>query len=122
MAVGAMPLLISGEHQDYLVGTLSHLPYLLACSLVSTADLTTSADPLAWQIVAGGYRDTSRVAGSDVEMWVDILMTNRENVVAAAHACQAQLARLAKTIESGDEIELRETLTHIRQARKEMFP
>jgi prephenate dehydrogenase len=122
LAVGALPLLIEGERQDYLVGTLSHLPYLLACSLVRTADVTTSADPLAWQIVAGGYRDTSRVAGSDVEMWVDILTTNREHVVAAAEACQAQLALLVEMIESGDKAKLGEMLAHIRQARKEMFP
>lgn len=121
-AVGAVPLLIEAEHQDYLVGTLSHLPYLLACSLVGTADATTSADPFAWQIVAGGYRDTSRVAGSDVQMWMDILMTNQEYVVAAARACQAQLERLTALIASGDEKGLREALTHIRQARKEMFP
>jgi prephenate dehydrogenase len=122
LAIGALPLLIEGERQDYLVGTLSHLPYLLACSLVSTADATTSADPLAWQIVAGGYRDTSRVAGSDVEMWVDILTTNREHVVAAAEACQVQLARLVEMIESDDKAALSQALAHIRQARKEMFP
>jgi prephenate dehydrogenase len=122
LAVGALPLLIEGERQDYLVGTLSHLPYLLACSLVRTADVTTSADPLAWQIVASGFRDTSRVAGSDVELWVDILTTNREHVVAAAHACQTQLALLVEMIESDDKAGLGEMLAHIRQARKEMFP
>jgi prephenate dehydrogenase len=122
LALGALPLLIEGERQDYLVGTLSHLPYLLACSLVSTADATTSADPLAWQIVAGGYRDTSRVAGSDVEMWVDILMTNRDHVVATAEACQTKMALLIEMIASGDKDGLREALDHIRQARKEMFP
>ncbi len=122
LAVGAVPLLIEGERQDYLVGTLSHLPYLLACSLVSTAHETTSADPLAWQIVAGGYRDTSRVAGSDVEMWLDILMTNREHIVAAAEVCQAQLAHIVEMIASGDRARLSEMLSHIRQARGEMFP
>ena len=122
LAVGALPLLIEGERQDYLVGTLSHLPYLLACSLVSTADATTSADPLAWQIVAGGYRDTSRVAGSDVEMWVDILTTNREHVVAAAEACRTQLDLLVEMIAADDKAALGQALAHIRQARKEMFP
>jgi prephenate dehydrogenase len=120
-AVGATPLIVDGERQDYLVGTISHLPYLLACALVSTADATTSADPLVWQIVAGGYRDTSRVAGSDVTMMVDILMTNREKVVKAARACQAQLERLTNLVEAGDGEELREALTYIRETRKEMY-
>jgi len=121
MAVGAQPLVIAGERQDYLAGTISHLPYLLACSLVATADATTSADPLVWQIVAGGYRDTSRVAGSDVTMMVDILMTNSEHVAAAAKVCGAQLAELAALVEQGDETALRERLTYIRQTRKEHY-
>lgn len=120
--VGAQPLIIDGGRQDYLVGTISHLPYLLACSLVSTADATTSADPLVWRIVAGGYRDTSRVAGSDVTMMVDILMTNREEVVKAARICGEQLADLADLVARGDEDTLREKLVYIRTTRKEHYP
>lgn len=120
--VGAHPLVIDGARQDFLVGTISHLPYLLACSLVSTADATTSADPLVWRIVAGGYRDTSRVAGSDVTMMLDILMTNREEVVKAARICEEQLASLADLVDRGDEVALRAKLEHIRETRKEHFP
>jgi len=121
-SVGAQPLVIDGRRQDYLVGTISHLPYLLACSLVSTADATTSADPLVWRILAGGYRDTSRVAGSDVTMMVDILMTNREEVVKAARICGEQLAYLADLVDRGDEDALREKLVYIRNTRKEHYP
>ncbi|MCD6286099.1 MAG: prephenate dehydrogenase [Anaerolineae bacterium] len=121
-SVGAQPLVIEGGRQDYLVGTISHLPYLLACSLVSTADATTSADPLVWRILAGGYRDTSRVAGSDVTMMVDILMTNREEVVKAARVCGEQLAYLADLVDRGDEDLLREKLTYIRKTRREHYP
>ena len=119
--VGAQPLIIDGRRQDYLVGTISHLPYLLACSLVSTADATTSADPLVWQILAGGYRDTSRVAGSDVTMMVDILITNREEVVKAARICGEQLADLADLVDRADEDALREKLAYIRNTRREHY-
>jgi len=121
MAAGAQPLVVDGTRQDYLAGTISHLPYLLACSLVGTADATTSPDPLVWQIVAGGYRDTSRVAGSDVTMMVDILMTNREHVTKAAEVCGELLAELADLVARGDEQALRERLTYIRQTRKEHY-
>jgi prephenate dehydrogenase len=121
-AVGAMPLVIDAVRQDFLVGTISHLPYLLACSLVSTADATTSADPLVWEIVAGGFRDTSRVAGSDVTMMVDILLTNHEKVVEASRVCVSHLQALAQIIADGDEDRLRDTLTVIREKRREMFP
>jgi prephenate dehydrogenase len=121
-AAGAYPLVLDAERQDFLVGTVSHLPYLLACALVATADATTSADPAAWEIVAGGFRDTSRVAGSDVTMMLDILMTNREEVLKAVAICQEKLGDLSRLIEAGDEDSLREALDAIRGTRLEMFP
>ena len=121
-AAGAHPLVLDGQRQDFLVGTVSHLPYLIACALVATADATTSADAAAWEIVAGGYRDTSRVAGSDVTMMLDILLTNRDEVLKAVGVYQAKLAGLARSLEDGDEGRLREALRTIRQKRMEMFP
>jgi prephenate dehydrogenase len=122
LAIGAHPLVLGADRQDFLVATVSHLPYLLACALVATADATTSADPAAWEIVAGGFRDTSRVAGSDVTMMLDILLTNRVEVQKAVSTCQAQLGDLARLIEAEDEDALRQALTAIRETRLEMFP
>ena len=121
-AVGAHPLVLEPERQDLLVATVSHLPYLLACALVNTADAMTSADPAAWEIVAGGFRDTSRVAGSDVTMMVDILLTNRQEVLKALDTCQAQLRDLARLVEDGDEKDMRTVLGAIREERMRMFP
>jgi len=121
-AVGAHPLVLEPERQDYLVATVSHLPYLLACALVATADVSTSADPAAWEIVAGGFRDTSRVAGSDVTMMLDILMTNQAKVLGALEVFQGQLGELARQIEVADEDALRTKLDDIRAERLRMFP
>jgi prephenate dehydrogenase len=121
-ATGAHPLVLEADRQDFLVATISHLPYLLACSLVATADATTSPDPAVWEIVAGGYRDTSRVAGSDVTMMLDILLTNREHVLAAVSVFQAKLQMLAGLLEDEREEELAATLATLRQKRMEMFP
>jgi prephenate dehydrogenase len=121
-AVGSRPLVVEAERQDFLVGTVSHLPYLMACALVATADATTSADPAAWEIVAGGYRDTTRVAGSDVTMMTDILLTNREEVLKALDVFRGQIVRLSQLIESGDEDRMRTVLSEIREKRLEMYP
>ncbi len=121
-AVGAVPLLLEAERQDYLVGTISHLPYLLACALVSTADATTSADPAVWKIVAGGYRDTSRVAGSDATMMTDILLTNREQILKALGSYQTQLETLTRLVKAGDEREIQTVLSSIRAKRIKMYP
>lgn len=120
-AVGATPLVLDGEQQDRLAATLSHLPYLLACALVQTADATTSDDPAAWEIIAGGFRDTSRVAGSDVHMMLDILTTNRAEVLRAATTFRDRFDRLLGLIETNAEDKLVEILTWSREERTRMF-
>lgn len=120
-AVGATPLVLDGKRQDRLAATLSHLPYILACALVQTADATTSDDPAAWEIVAGGFRDTSRVAGSDVQMMLDILTTNRAAVLRSATAFRERFDQLVDLIETGAEDELVEILTRSREERRRMF-
>ena len=120
-AVGATPLCLDGERHDVLVATLSHLSYLIACSLVQTATVTTSHDPAAWRIVAGGFRDTSRVAGSDVKMMLDILSTNRAAVLQSAAAFRSQLDRLVHLIASGGEQPLAAFLEECRSERRRMY-
>jgi prephenate dehydrogenase len=121
-AVGAHVLLLEPERQDFIVATVSHLPYLLACALVATADATTSADPAAWEVFAGGFRDTSRVAGSDVTMMMDILLTNRDEVLRALATYQAKLGDLTRLVARGDEEEMRAALGAVRDERIRMFP
>ncbi len=122
-AIGALPLILDDPHRhDFLVATLSHLPYLLACSLVAAADATTSQDEAAWEIVAGGYRDTSRVAASDVDMMVDIIMTNRQEILKALAEYSSHLDQLTQLIRTADERGLRMKLSYAREKRMEMFP
>lgn len=121
-AVGADPLVLEPEQQDYIVATVSHLPYLLACALVATADATVSTDPASWEVVATGFRSTSRLAGSDVTMMIDILLTNREEVLKALSTCQGHLNELVRLVETADEEEMRAVLAGIREKRREMYP
>ena len=121
-AIGATPLILKGDRQDRLVATLSHLPYLLACALVQTADATTSTDPAAWQIVAGGYRDTTRVAGSDASMMLDILTTNREAILNSASIFRDKLDQLTSLISTQDDAGLTALLSDSRTERQRMFP
>lgn len=135
-AVGARPLTLAPDRHDRLVATISHLPYLLACGLVDTAEGVAAADPTVWDVAASGFRDTSRLAASDVTMMLDILLTNREAVLEALGSCQARLRDLAHLLEaasadidrasadvdraSGEEEQLRAALTAIRDRRANM--
>jgi len=119
--IGGRPLILSPERHDRLVAAISHLPYLLACALVGTAEATASTDPLVWDVAASGFRDTSRLAASDVTMMLDILLTNREPVLKALGNCSAWLDDLARLVESKDEEGLRSALTAARGRRTEMW-
>jgi len=120
-AVGAHPLMLDPDCHDRLVATISHLPYLLACGLVGAAEVMASADPMVWEVAASGFRDTSRLAASDVTMMLDILLTNREAVLEALGACEAQLCNLRHLLENSDEDGLRAALHAVRDRRRSVL-
>ena len=76
-AVGANPVVLEPARHDRLVASISHLPYLAASAFVDSVSEIGNDDPMVWELAAGGFRDTSRVAASDTRMFVDILQTNR---------------------------------------------
>lgn len=119
---GAHPLMIEASEHDHLVAVVSHLPYLLACGLVSAAEKDAlSDDGLRWQVAASGFRDTSRLAASDVTMMLDILLTNRLPVLQALRNCQQELGALAGLLEAGDEAGLQSALISIAERRNSLF-
>jgi len=120
-AVGARPLTLGPERHDRLAAMISHLPYLLACALVGTAEATAETDPVVWEVATSGFRDTSRLSASDVTMMLDILLTNQDAVLEAVQACEDQLHTLTELIEAGDEDMLRTILTARRNRRSSLF-
>ncbi len=89
------------ERHDQVLARTSHLPHLLAFSLVDT--LAGQDERLEiFRYAAGGFRDFTRIAGSDPVMWRDIFTANREAVLAALDDFEAGLARLRQAVSAGD--------------------
>lgn len=120
-AVGARPLILEPELHDFLLAASSHLPYLLSVGLMSTAEEVAAGTPLLWELVASGFRDTSRLAASDVTMMVDILSTNRVAVLEMLRRYRRHLEHLTVLLESGDEAALRALLDTVAQKRRRLF-
>ncbi|MCL4301748.1 MAG: prephenate dehydrogenase/arogenate dehydrogenase family protein [Anaerolineae bacterium] len=120
-AVGAKPRLLAADRHDKLVAAISHLPHALATALVLAAQQVAEDDPAVWEVAASGFRDTSRVAASDVTMMLDILLTNRAAVGQMVALAQAQLAQLVEALASENEPALRELLERASQQRKSMY-
>lgn len=120
-AVGARPIHLDPARHDRLVAAISHLPYLLACSLVAAVDALAQSDPAVWDVAASGFRDTSRLAASDVAMLLDILFTNRDSVLALVDGFQGALASLADRLRHGDEAGLAAELERLQKIRQGLF-
>lgn len=118
-AIGSRRVELGAERHDRIVASISHLPYVVASNLVSTVDAFAAEDPLAWQLASSGFRDTSRLAASDVQMMLDILMTNSENVADLMRGYSRAFAELADAIYDQEEKSLRAVLQHAAERRRE---
>ncbi len=100
-ACGAEVLEMDVERHDQVLARTSHLPHLLAFSLVDT--LARQDERLEiFRYAAGGFRDFTRIAGSDPVMWRDIFTANRDAVLASLDDFEAGLSRLRRAVEAGD--------------------
>ncbi len=118
-SLGGLPIEMDAERHDHIVAGISHLPYLLSATLVATISNRAQDDATFWALAAGGFRDTSRLAASDVTMMGDILSTNTQAVATLLAQFRMQLAMLETMLIAGDEERLSESLLPIQAARKE---
>ncbi|WP_344704772.1 bifunctional prephenate dehydrogenase/3-phosphoshikimate 1-carboxyvinyltransferase [Halomonas cibimaris] len=98
---GANVLEMDVERHDAVLAQTSHLPHLLAFSLVDTLARQDARLDI-FRYAAGGFRDFTRIAGSDPVMWRDIFTANRDAVLASLDDFEAGLSRLRAAVETGD--------------------
>ncbi|MBE0466876.1 MAG: prephenate dehydrogenase, partial [Candidatus Desulforudis sp.] len=99
--LGCRVLEMDPQDHDRAVAAVSHLPHLLASTLVNTVGRIPGSEQ-ALLLAAGGYRDTTRVAAGSPEMWRDILLTNREMVRAMINEFRTELDTIERTLAEGD--------------------
>lgn len=80
LRIGALPLVLDYKEHDFSVAAVSHLPHLIASSLVNLVRDNDSEDEIMRRIAAGGFKDITRIASSSPVMWEQICMTNTENI------------------------------------------
>ncbi|HEX6383867.1 MAG TPA: prephenate dehydrogenase [Anaerolineae bacterium] len=111
--IGARPLFLPATDHDRLVAATSHLPYVVAAVLMYC--VAALDDERVWAVSASGFRDAARLAGSDVPMMLDILLTNREAIVDQIDQYQLHLGRLKRLLLDNDEAALSDWLTEARR-------
>lgn len=98
-------VLDSMEH-DEVTGMISHFPHLVAASLVRQAHRFTEQHPIASDMAAGGFRDITRIASSSPVMWRDIIMNNRENMLAFLEEWTEEMTYMREVVKQGQPEEL----------------
>jgi cyclohexadieny/prephenate dehydrogenase len=118
-ALGANVEVMSAEHHDLVLAVTSHLPHLIAYTIVGTADEledVTRSEVLKFS--AGGFRDFTRIAASDPTMWRDVFLANKDAVLEMLGAFQEDLSKLTRAIRRGDGEALFEHFTRTRAIRR----
>jgi prephenate dehydrogenase len=105
------------QEHDEVFAAVSHLPHLLAFALVS--DLGARADAAKlFGYAAGGFRDFTRIASSDPEMWRDICMANSDQLLKEVSRFSGELEKLKKLLQARDPMSLEKLFADARSARE----
>lgn len=104
--MGAIPLILDYESHDYVTAAVSHLPHIIAASLVNLVRDSDSKDGIMKMIAAGGFKDITRIASSSAVMWQQICLTNTENISALLQAYIDSLCAVRTQLDGGCEKEL----------------
>ena len=117
--LGAQVEIMEPEHHDRVLAVTSHLPHLIAYTIVGTADdLATVTRGEVIKYSAGGFRDFTRIAASDPTMWRDVFLSNREAVLDMLQRFSEDLSQLQRAIRWGKGDELFSLFTRTRAIRR----
>ena len=117
--LGARVETMTPDHHDLVLAITSHLPHLIAYTIVGTADelaQVTSSEVIKFS--AGGFRDFTRIAASDPTMWRDVFLSNKEAVLEMLGTFNEDLSKLTRAIRRGDGEALFEHFARTRAIRR----
>lgn len=102
----ALPIILDYKEHDYVTGTISHLPHIIASSLVNFVRDTDTEDELMKNLAAGGFKDITRIASSSPVMWQQICLKNQENISRILGDYIEVLKQAKESVDEGSENDL----------------
>ena len=116
----ALPIVLDYQLHDYITGTISHLPHIIASSLVNFVKQHDTNDELMKNLAAGGFKDITRIASSSPIMWQNICLKNKQNIVDILDQYIDSLEDFKEAIEREDDLDLYNRFDSSRNYRNSM--
>lgn len=116
----AIPLVLDYKEHDYVTGTISHLPHIIAASLVNFVKDTDTENELMKHLAAGGFKDITRIASSSPTMWQHICTQNKENISHILGNYIEALKTAKEYVDNGDKQSIFDMFDHSRNYRNSM--
>ena len=117
--MGSLVEIMTADHHDKVLAITSHLPHLIAYTIVGTAvDLEDDIKGEVIRFAASGFRDFTRIAASDPVMWRDVFLANKEPVLEIIQRFTEDLTALQRAIRRGEGDTLQELFTRTRAIRR----
>lgn len=113
---GALVQIMDVDYHDTVLARTSHLPHMLAYSIVGSLGSDEETDR-HFDLASGGFYDFTRIASSDPVMWRDICLYNRDAILSALSAFSAQLSALTASVETGNSERLEQYFSQCRKQR-----
>lgn len=101
-AIGARPTTLDLMHHDSCVAVISHVPHVAAAGLVNLLGCSPEDLEHNLKLAGGGFRDTTRIASSDADMWADICISNGKAIQKTLRSYQEMMGLIIDAIEDGD--------------------
>ncbi len=114
---GAIPIVVDPDIHDYAVAGISHVPHLIASSLVNMVRENDTPDELMKLLAAGGFKDITRIASSSADMWSQICGTNQKQISHILQQYIAYLTNVKSYVDNGDENAIHEMFVQSKDYR-----
>lgn len=116
----AKTISMTADEHDYITGIVSHVPHFIASSLVNLNAHYASSSDWVQELAAGGFRDMTRIACSNPDMWRDISLENRQHILTIMKAFQKQFKEVISLLEQQDETGLHQFFDNAKQYRDQL--
>ena len=123
--IGSIPLVLDYHEHDFITAAISHLPHIIASSLVNLVKSSDNQEGIMKRLAAGGFKDITRIASSSPEMWEQICMTNSGNLSVILERYISSLSKILKELKENDSqfiYQLFETSRDYRNSFSEKVP